>query len=130
MWFRKLLDLTPFGADKPHINREQSMRGVPVINEGVTSQEGPNGERIVYVPRAPLSPWVQRLSKAQLPPARLILDELGNAVWKLIDGKRTVRQVSAEFAKEKRLHRREAEASVVAFLNMLMKRRVLSVVIP
>jgi hypothetical protein len=126
----KLLTYTPIGERKPKITRGESLKGVPVINEGIETMEGPKGERVVLIPRRPLyGAFLRRFLPDEVEPARVILDDLGNKVWTMIDGKRTVSQIISRFAKELGIHRREAETSVVAFLSMLMKRRMVSVVI-
>ena len=53
---------------------------------------------------------------------KLQLDELGTAVWDLMDGNRTVRRIISEFAGTFQLHPREAEVSVTQFLRDLGKR--------
>ena len=119
-----------FTGNKPQISRKQSMQGIPVITPGVTSQEGPDGERMLFIPRKQSFPTMARLFGApqDLPPGRLLLDELGNSVWQKIDGKRSVGAIVRLFAEERGLHRREAEAGVVQFINLLMKRHLVSVV--
>jgi len=48
----------------------------------------------------------------------------------MIDGRRTVGQIIKRFTEETGLHAREAQASVVEFLNLLMKRGVVSIALP
>jgi hypothetical protein len=50
------------------------------------------------------------------------LDELGTAVWNLMDGKRSVRQLVKIFAGTHRLEPREAEVSVTQFIRELGRR--------
>lgn len=50
------------------------------------------------------------------------LDELGTAVWNLMDGKHTVRQLVKIFAGTHRLEPREAEVSVTQFIRELGRR--------
>ena len=53
---------------------------------------------------------------------RLQLDNLGTEVWKMIDGKRTVRDIVDAFAETHQLEGREAEMAVTQFLRDLGKR--------
>jgi hypothetical protein len=53
---------------------------------------------------------------------RIQLDRLGAHVWSLIDGARTVREITAAFAEAHGLDVREAEASVTQFLRSLGKK--------
>ncbi len=118
-----------FTGSKPEISRQQSMQGIPVIAKGVTSLEGPDGERMLFIPRQQTFPSVVRFfgGPTEVPPARLLLDELGNSVWQKIDGTRDMGAIIRLFAEERGLHRREAEAGVVQFINLLMRRRIVSV---
>jgi hypothetical protein len=61
---------------------------------------------------------------------RYKLDELGTAVYDMIDGVRTVEQLMDAFAGQFRLNKREAEVSVAAFLRMLAERKIISIVVP
>ncbi|MFO8085986.1 MAG: PqqD family protein [Desulfobacterales bacterium] len=73
-------------------------------------------------------PWITALIKrfADAPEKpvtkKLELDTLGSAVWDLLDGKRSVKQVIKIFAQKYRLHPKEAETSVTLFLRQLGKR--------
>ena len=73
-------------------------------------------------------PWlaglVRRLGGAaeQTHIKKLQLDRLGTAVWDLLDGQRSVRQVIQRFADRYQLHPKEAEVSVTLFLKELGKR--------
>ena len=67
---------------------------------------------------------IKRFSGAAEKPItkNLELDMLGSAVWALLDGNRSVKQVSREFAKKYSLQSKEAEISVSQFLRQLGKR--------
>ncbi|MHC4873051.1 MAG: PqqD family protein [Planctomycetota bacterium] len=127
----KVLSYTPIGERKPDISREDSLKGVPVIREDLDSRENEKGERLLLIPRKHFYDFkfLMRFMPENPEPVKIILDELGNTVWKMIDGRRTVKVIAERFAEEKGIHRREAEASVVAFLSMLMKRGIITIVI-
>jgi hypothetical protein len=57
---------------------------------------------------------------------KLQLDALGTAVWRMIDGQRTVREIIDAFQTTHRVNRREAELSVSTFLKELGKRGLLA----
>ncbi len=56
---------------------------------------------------------------------QLSLDEVGSRVWELIDGERNVGSIVAQVSTLYKLTRREAEASVTLFLQMLAKRNLI-----
>ena len=53
------------------------------------------------------------------------LDRLGSAVWRLVDGRRSVGRISRMFAKEHQLLEREAEVAVTQFIRQLGQRGVI-----
>ena len=103
------------------------MTAVPVPHEQVETVVTDTGATRLVFPLAH-RPWVKRLAaftRTALPSAgtkALELDELGAWTWRLIDGQRTVADICAEFAASWRLHPREAELAVTAFLRELGKR--------
>jgi hypothetical protein len=102
----------------------------PVKNVQVREETLDSGEVLLSYP-VTMRPWFARLTRRLGGPEepvrfrRLQLDELGTAVWHLLDGKRTVRQVIRVFSKAHQLHRREAETSVTQFLRTLGKRGII-----
>lgn len=132
-FINRILSHTPIGGEKtPKISREESLRGIPVIRQGLETHENDKGERLLLVPRRPMFnlSLLQRIMPSNLEPLKVILDDMGNHVWNMIDGKRSVKAISRDFAREMGIHNREAEASVVAFLSMLMKRGLVTIIIP
>ena len=117
-------------AKPPVINREQSLTGVPMINEGVRVQP-----REEDVQRLELVIRLRRgggfLSRF-MPPTlerKVKLDELGTLVFGLIDGRRNVREIVEAFLARYRVNRREAELSTVEFIRSLAQRQAISIVI-
>jgi hypothetical protein len=102
----------------------------PVKNIQVREEVLGSGEMLLSYP-VTTRPWfarlIQRLGGPEEPVRfrKLQLDGLGTAVWHLLDGKRTVRQVIRNFADAHQLHRREAEVSVTQFLRSLGKRGII-----
>ena len=118
-----------FAEPPPRFSRQQSLEGVPVVNPGVTSEAGPRGERMVVIPRRLRVPgFLRRWLRPEIAPARLFLDGLGSFTWEQIDGKTTVGEIVSRFAARWTLHPREAESGVIQFLNLLMKRGAIAVV--
>ncbi len=105
----------------------------PVKNVQVTETRLENGTIMLSYP-VRTSPWVasliRRFSKAPQKPImkKVQLDVLGSAVWKLMDGRRSVKGIVTEFADQFQLHPKEAEVSVAQFLRMLGKRGMIGLV--
>ncbi len=116
MWlFRRKPPATPIAG----LTRDQALRLRPERNELVREERvSEDVVRLVY----PLAwkPWFGRLAKRfgawdqQPVDKKLELDALGAVVWGMIDGRRTVREISDAFARRYKLHPREAEVSVAA----------------
>lgn len=120
-----------FQRKKNALNREQSLNAIPVCNEKVeTEWDEDTGELLILIPRR--NDWLVRcLTKVFYVPQykKISLDALGAYVWKLCDGKRSVRDLITEFAKKYKLSRKEAELSLIAFLRQMAKKRLIALAI-
>ncbi len=128
-WIRFVLNMMLFKKriEFPKISREKALSCKPVKNIQVTETIIESGSVMLSYPVG-IRPWVAALIKrfsntVQKPVTkRLELDTLGSAVWNLLDGNRTVKQVIQEFSKNYRLHPKESEMAVTQFLRQLGKR--------
>jgi hypothetical protein len=119
-----------FRKKRPTISKDEAMACIPVKSAVVTAYRT---DADVIRLRYPLvvKPWIADLAKrfgaaANAPPARqLELDELGTLTWALIDGERTVRDIVRQFARQTRVHPKEAEAAVTRFLRELGRRGII-----
>ena len=105
--------------------RDEIRKAVPVKNPAAEDRDG-----ILAVPlaeRKGLFGWLARKTKA---PNKLEieLDEIGKFVWELMDGKRTVAGIALALAKEYKLNKHEAEASLLEFIDRLRQRGCISLV--
>jgi hypothetical protein len=112
------------------LSREQSLTSVPVRNEAIEAERTDAGEARLFIPRRETR-WVRLLSRLVHVPKRqpVTLDEVGTFVWDLCDGEHTVRDITRELAARYKLHRKEAEVSVVAYLRQLAKRRIVGIAV-
>ena len=116
---------------EPRLDRSQSMGAIPVPNRGVESYPSDDGGALMLVVQR--EPFRNRLLQAVAPVVRerrIELDEVGTAVWRMLDGQRSVREVIGRFSEEFGVNRREAEVSVLDFLKSLMGRGLLSMQVP
>ncbi len=116
---------------EPGFTRDKALALTPAPNPEVTEETGNEGPlRLVYQVR--FTPWYGRLAGRlgawdnRPMTKRLELDEMGAAVWRLIDGKHTVQDIISRVATDYSLLDREAEASVTAFLRELGKRSLVA----
>ncbi|MBW1960756.1 MAG: PqqD family protein [Deltaproteobacteria bacterium] len=112
---------------KPQINRQDALNSKPLKNRDVQESLLETGEVLLSYP-VRVRPWAASLIKRfggsphGTRNKKLQLDTLGTAVWKLIDGNRSVRDVIRVFSEQHQLHPREAEVAVTQFLRELGKR--------
>ena len=111
----------------PSINRAEALDRIPVKNLQISEDRLETGEVVINYP-VTMRPFFAGLVKrfggpeVQTQMKKFQLDELGTAVWNLMDGKRSVRQLVKIFAGTHRLEPREAEVSVTQFIRQLGRR--------
>lgn len=112
-------------------SREQALACIPVKNPRVAEEKNGSGE-VCLTYQVQVKPWFggiyKRFSSRRdtIIDRKLQLDGLGTAVWRMIDGKRTVREIIDAFQAAHQVSRREAEISVSTFLKELGKRGLLA----
>lgn len=128
----KLGEYVPLLARKPSLPREKSLALKPIRNPSVTwERNAPEhddvpGRMVLRVPvrAGRLTRMLTRVMS--MPDSKTIeLDEFGGAVWELCDGRHTVEQFVDHTSKTYQLNRRQAEVSVLAFMRMLLERRLI-----
>jgi len=97
---------------------------VPLVAEGVEAREGQGG--LVQLKRTwrPVRGMRGLLAKALKyeHSSRLDLDALGSAYWRLVDGRRTLRQVAAALARESSRTEAECRKATIQFTRSLVLR--------
>ena len=119
------------GRGGPQLDRERSLGSVPFVNQLVKLEDAGDGKLLVAIPRKKTA-TVKAISRFfKLPPYKTIeLDELGSYALSECSGENTVADLIERFRKKYRLNRREAEVSVLTFLQMLAKRGIIGLAVP
>ena len=97
------------------LTKRQAMTLTPVKNVESSENTLDSGVVVIHYPvtmRPWMAKWMQRF-KGSSPQTE---------VWRMIDGKQTVWDIVAAFAKAHQLERQEAETAVTQFLRNLGKR--------
>ena len=115
----------------PTISRAEALNRVPVKNRQLSENRLESGEVVINYPvtmRPLFAGLIKRFGgpQVQTQMKKLQLDELGTAVWDLVDGKRSVRQLVKTFAGTHQLELREAEVSVTQFMRELGRRGLIA----
>lgn len=109
------------------VRRDEALGCTPVRNRHVRESRLASGELELQYP-ASAPPWAARIARwLGRPPdparvGRLQLDALGTAVWGMIDGRRSLREIAAAFAAAHQLEPLEAQTAVVHFMRQLGRR--------
>lgn len=112
------------------LSREQSLASVPLRNQAVEAEQTDDGTIRLVIPLRPAW-WARWISRVAYVPKtrRIVLDEIGSYVWELCDGKRSVREIIGALSARYKLHRKEAEVSVVAYLRQLARRGLIGIAV-
>lgn len=109
------------------LSRADALNCRPMKNAEVDEALLETGELLLAYP-VKVRPWASVLLRRfgrnaeQATQRKLQLDALGTAVWNLLDGHRTVRQVVHAFSRKQQLHPKEAEVAVTQFIRELGRR--------
>ncbi len=117
----------------PQLTREDSLSAVVVPNRQLRIERNAEGVVTLYAPFHAAA-FVERIARwlgasERAGEAKIELDEVGTFVWDLCDGRLTVREMVASLAEKYKLNRKEAEASLTAFLRSLAGRNLVAIVI-
>lgn len=113
--------------DKLKITRQEMLEAVPIRNPEARVEALDDGHTIVRIPVRPrrIVRWLVRDDPRRPALRSYELDPLGSRVWELCDGRRDVRRLIEEFARQNKLNLREAEVSMLAYLKTLTSRGML-----
>lgn len=126
-----LLGLFKKEKDTPELGREQSMQSVPMLNQLITVEYDAEDNAVLNVPRKRTTMVKLMARLFRLPPYKQIeLDELGTYTIELCDGEHTVEEIIEAFADRFDLSHREAEVSMVSYLQTLAKRGIIAFAVP
>jgi len=121
-----------FRKSGPKITREQSLTAIPIRNDNVHWETDEDvDETLIIIPRRD-DWWVRMLARFFFVPGhkKVTLDELGSFVWKRCNGETTVDELIESFGERYKLSRKEAELSMIAFLQQMAKKRLIGLAVP
>ncbi len=106
------------------LTREQAFAARPMAVKVDERQPLKNGGVRLTVPFNPTATQRVLLRIPEHARRRVELDAVGAKVFAMCDGKTSVREIARRFAREHQVDEREADAAVVAFMRMLMQKRL------
>jgi len=116
----------------PTISREQMLNSTVAVHSSLRVIRGEEGVVSLGIPMppAPVLRWFPKLAKASSGERKVDLDEVGTFVWDICDRETTVRQMIERLSAEYKMNRKEAEVSLFAFLQTLIKKGLVSLIVP
>ncbi|HIE09863.1 MAG TPA: PqqD family protein [Armatimonadetes bacterium] len=114
------------------LTREQVLSSIPVRNPKLEWKRTIDGKVIVVVRRR--DDWLGKLVGVLfcVPEMKEVVlsDRIGSEVWEMCDGKHTIRKMVERIARRYKLTEREAEVSLVTFLNRMARRGMVFFLVP
>ncbi|MCS7104687.1 MAG: PqqD family protein [Thermofilaceae archaeon] len=118
-------------VEPPPIPLEVILASKPIRNPTVTWEKNEKGEVVLTIKLEPSSkPGLFSGFVKEPTERKIVLDQVGGFVWELLDGEKTVNNVIEHVAKQFKLHRREAQTSLLAYLQMLSERGLVALIAP
>lgn len=114
----------------PPIPLEVILATKPVRNPAVSWSKSESGEVILSIKLEPAKPGLLSGFVKESTERKIMLDKVGSFVWERIDGERSVDGIAEQVARAFKLHRREAQTSLLAFLQMLAERGLITLAAP
>ncbi len=115
----------------PVISKEQLLKSKPIRNPEIEWHKYPSGEVAIITKVEPkgFKKVIARMYGVE-PKKKILLDAVGSFVWDLCDGKHTVEDIIRKLMEKYKLHRREAETSLLIYLRMLSERSLIGFILP
>lgn len=116
---------------KPQLTKDDLLASRAILNQSVTWRVSDEEVVQIDIPRRDVW-WVKLLSKVFYTPETrsIALDEVGTKVWQMISEGATVNAMIGRLAKDYKLNRREAEASLIVYLRTLAKKNLVGFEVP
>jgi len=117
-------------SKKPELQREQALTARPLMTQILRREPLPGGGVRIIVPFNPVGyqRWLLRIPTDAT--REYELDNFGIEVVDLCNGERSVRHIVKRFAKDHNLNQHEAERAVTTFLQNMMRKGLVAMVIP
>ncbi len=116
-------------TDVPQLTREQALDARPVTVKILAREPLENGGQRITVPYQPSGMIKFILRVPATATKKFELDALGVEVLDYCDGEKSVKHMATLFAKKHKVDKHEAERAVVSFLDTLVKRGVVLMVV-
>jgi hypothetical protein len=106
-------------------SRSDLLAAVPIRHPAASEQAQDSGALLLAVPlpRSRAARWLT-LGNNRPVIRKFELDERGAEVWRMIDGRTTVRALIESLAEQHRLNLREAEVAMLSYLRTLLSRGI------
>jgi len=115
-----------------HLQPDTLKKSKPLRNPAVRQEGGEDGSLMLFAPLAEqgrglaglMAKWVKAPDHKKFE-----LEPVGAFVWNLCDGRHTFEGISKRLREQFKMNRLEADAALLAFLQMLSQRRLITLTI-
>lgn len=129
----RLVELAKNTIDpRTKLSDEQFKKAKPLRNPDVTWNLADDGGLVLEAPLAQqgrgIAAWIA--VKMKMPSTKKFeLEPIGTFLWELFDGKHTVDTISRKLREEFKMNKMEADASLMAFLQMLTHKKLITMMV-
>lgn len=114
----------------PPIPLEVIFASKPVKNPAVNWERNERGEVVIKIRLEQPKPGLFSGFVREPQEKKIVLDAIGSYVWELIDGERSLSEIADIVAQRFMFHRREAQMSLLAYIQMLAERGLVTLLAP
>jgi hypothetical protein len=117
----------PARATSPAFTRDDAFAAKPIATPTIERTARDSGGARIDIAMRPsgYQKWLLRIPDDAT--RRIELDAVGVEVYDQCDGRTSVRQIARRFAKQHQVDQREAEAAVANFIQMMMRKGLVSI---
>jgi hypothetical protein len=113
---------------RPELHPQHLRKARPLRNPAVRQEAGSDGAVLLVAPLAQSRGMLAMLARwSKAPQTRQFeLEPIGALVWELCDGRHTFETISRRLRDTYKMNRLESDAALAAFLEMLSRRRLVT----
>ncbi|MEM0023322.1 MAG: PqqD family protein [Thermofilaceae archaeon] len=114
----------------PPIPPEVILASRPLKNPAIAWEKTEKGEVVIRIPLETSQSGLFSGFVKEPREKKILLDPIGSYVWELIDGEKTINEIAELVAQRFKFHRREAQMSLLAYIQILAERGLITLLAP
>lgn len=114
----------------PPVPLELILASIPVKNPAIAWEKNERGEVVIKIKLEPSRPGLFSGFVKEPQEKKIVLDAMGSYVWEQIDGQKSINEIADLLAQRFKFHKREAQMSLLAYVQMLAERGLVTLLAP